>query len=59
MRANARFEGVAEHQVQYLAGNSGLKVSDVLRESVDFFYRHMLSEGGQLKHLSKWIAKGG
>ena len=58
MRVNARFEGVAEHQVAYLATSTGLKVSDVLRESVDFYYRHVRGEGGQLKHLSKWIGKG-
>ena len=58
MRVNARFEGVAERQVAYLATSTGLKVSDVLRESVDFYYRHVRGEGGQLKHLSKWIGKG-
>lgn len=58
MRVNARFEGVAEQQVAYLATSTGLKVSDVLRESVDFYYRHIRGEGGQLKHLSKWIGKG-
>lgn len=58
MRVNGRFEGFAEHQVQYLADNTGLKVSDVLRESVDFYYRHMRGESGELKHLSKWIVKG-
>ena len=58
MRVNARFEGVAEQQVTYLATSTGLKVSDVLRESVDFYYRHVRAGGGQLKHLSKWIGKG-
>ncbi len=58
MRVNARFEGVAEQQVAYLATSTGMKVSDVLRESVDFYYRHVRGEGGQLKHLSKWIGKG-
>ena len=58
MRVNARFEGVAEQQVAYLATSTGLKVSDVLRESVDFYYRHVRGEGGQLKHLSKLIGKG-
>ncbi|TXT36291.1 MAG: hypothetical protein FD135_4383 [Comamonadaceae bacterium] len=37
MRVNARFEGVAEQQVTYLATTTGLKVSDVLRDSVDFY----------------------
>lgn len=58
MRVNARFEGVAEQQVEYLAATTGQKVSDVLRQSVDFYYRHVRSEGGQLKHLSRLIGKG-
>ena len=58
MRVNARFEGVAEQQVAYLASATGLKVSDVLRDSVDFYYRHLRGEGGQLKHLSKLIGQG-
>lgn len=58
MRVNARFEGVAEQQVTYLASSTGLKVSDVLRESVAFYYRHVRTEGGKLKHLSRWIGQG-
>jgi hypothetical protein len=58
MRVNARFEGVAEQQVTYLATTTGLKVSDVLRDSVDFYYRHLRGEGGQLKHFSKLIGQG-
>ncbi len=58
MRVNARFEGVAEQQVTYLASATGLKVSDVLRDSVDFYYRHLRGEGGQLKHFSKLIGQG-
>ncbi len=58
MRVNARFEGVAEQQVAYLAASTGMKVSDVLRESVDFYYRHVRAEGGKLKHLSRWIGQG-
>lgn len=58
MRVNARFEGVAEQQVTFLANSTGLKVSEVLRESVDFYYRHVRAEGARLKHLSKWIGKG-
>lgn len=58
MRVNARFEGVAEQQVTFLASSTGLKVSEVLRESVDFYYRHVRAGGAQLKHLSKWIGKG-
>jgi hypothetical protein len=58
MRVNARFEGVAEQQVTYLATSSGLKVSDVLRDSVDFYYRHVRAQTGQLKHLSRFIGQG-
>ena len=58
MRVNARFEGVAEQQVEYLATTTGKKVSDVLRESVDFYYRHMRDGNRQLRHLSKLIGKG-
>jgi hypothetical protein len=58
MRVNARFEGVAEQQITYLAASSGLKVSDVLRNSVDFYYRHLRTQTGQLKHLSVWIGQG-
>ena len=58
MRVNARFEGVAEQQVSYLATSTGRKVSEVLRESVDFYYRHVRSGGSGLKHLPKLIGKG-
>lgn len=58
MRVNARFEGVAEKQVEYLAASTGNKVSDVLRDSVDFYYRHLRAQSGQLKYLSNLIGKG-
>lgn len=58
MRVNARFEGVSEQQVTYLATSTGLKVSDVLRDSVDFYYRHVRSQSGHLKHLSKLMGQG-
>jgi len=58
MRVNARFEGVAEAQVTYLATNSGKKISEVLRDSVDFYYQHMHQGAGQVPHLSKLIGKG-
>lgn len=58
MRVNARFEGVAEQQVSYLATSTGRKVSEVLRESVDFYYHHVRSGGTGLKHLPKLIGKG-
>lgn len=59
MRVNARFEGVAEQQVTYLVTTTGLKVSDVLRDSVDFYYRHVRGGNvGGLKHFSKMIGQG-
>jgi len=59
MRVNARFEGVAEQQVEYLAKTTGLKVSDVLRDSVDFYYRHIRSHSGSgLRHLGALIGQG-
>lgn len=58
MRVNARFEGVAEKQVEYLAATTGLKVSEVLRQSVDHYYQHVRGGSGQLKHLYKFIGKG-
>ena len=58
MRVNARFEGAAEQQVTYLATSTGLKVSDVLRESVAFYYHHVRAGSGQLRHLSKLLGKG-
>lgn len=58
MRVNARFEGVAEEQIAYLSASSGKKVSDVLRESVDFYYQHVRQDAGQITHLSKLLGKG-
>ncbi len=51
MRVNARFEGVAEQQVEYLAKTTGL--------SVDFYYRHIRSHSGSgLRHLGALIGQG-
>ncbi len=58
MRVNARFEGVAEEQVTYLAANSGKKISEILRESVDFYYQHVHQGARQIPHLSKLVGKG-
>ena len=59
MRVNARFEGVAEQQVEYLAKTTGLKVSDVLRDSVAHYYQHVRgANSGGLKHFSKLIGQG-
>ncbi len=58
MRVNARFQGVAEQQVAYLASSTGQKLSDVLRDSVDFYYQHVRAQSGQLKHLAKLFGQG-
>ena len=58
MRVNARFEGVAEAQVVYLAESGRKKISDVLRESVDFYYQHVRQRAGEVPNLSKMIGKG-
>ena len=58
MRVNARFEGVAEKQVEYLAATTGQKVSEVLRQSVDYYYQHVRGGSGRLTHLYKFIGKG-
>lgn len=59
MRVNARFEGVAEQQVEYLVKTTGRKVSDVLRESVAAYYQQMRGqETPVLRHLGPLIGKG-
>ena len=58
MRVNARFEGVAEKQVEYLAATLDTSVSEVLRESVDFYYKHTRTQGKRLNNLSKLFGKG-
>lgn len=58
MRVNARFEGVAEKQVEYLAATTGQKVSEVLRQSVDHYYQHVRGGSGRLTHLHKFFGKG-
>ncbi len=55
MRVNARFEGVAEQQVEYLAKTMDLSVSDVLRVSVDHYYRQVRGEQPQLRHFGKHV----
>lgn len=60
MRVNARFEGVAEQQVAYLAATLDASVSEVLRLSVNNLYTSMHGEKPRkLKYLGKYIGKGG
>ena len=57
MRVNARFEGVAEQQVEYLVASKGVSVSEVLRLSVDAFYRNARSEGSCLRNFGKHVGR--
>ena len=59
MRVNARFEGAAEKQVEYLATTLDTSVSEVLRLSVDSYYTKLRSESSRkLRFLGKHIGKG-
>lgn len=59
MRVNARFEGVAEQQVEYLVKTTGRGVSEVLRDSVAAYYQSVRGEqGAGLKYFSAVIGKG-
>ena len=57
MRVNARFEGVAEQQVDYLVKTMDISVSEVLRLSVDNYYRQMRGEQPGLRHFGKHIGR--
>jgi hypothetical protein len=58
MRVNARFEGVAEQQVEYLMTSLGASVSEVLRLSVENYYATVRSEKTRkLQFLGKHIGK--
>jgi len=56
MRVNARFEGVAEQQVEYLVATKGVSVSEVLRLSVEEYYKKARSAVPTLRHFGKHIA---
>lgn len=56
MRVNARFEGAAEQQVDFLAKALNLSVSEVLRLSVDHYYRQVRGAGKPaLRHFGKHV----
>ena len=58
MRVNARFEGVAEKQVEYLATVLDTSISEVLRLSVDQYYTALRGQNPrELRFLSKHIGK--
>ena len=59
MRVNARFEGVAEKQVEYLTTMLDTSISEVLRLSVDQYYTALRGQNPrELRFLSKHIGKG-
>ena len=49
MRVNARFEGEAEQQLNYLAEATGQGVSEVLRTSVQHYYDQMRAQRNGLE----------
>ena len=58
MRVNARFEGEAEQQLNYLAEATGMGVSEVLRTSVQHYYDQMRAQRGGLKHFAAFVGRG-
>ena len=58
MRVNARFEGDAEQQLNYLAEATGLGVSEVLRTSVQHYYDQWRARRSGLTHFTAFIGKG-
>ena len=58
MRVNARFEGEAEQQLNYLAEATGTGVSDVLRASVQHYYDQMRAQRGGLVHFGAFVGQG-
>ncbi|QXL83233.1 hypothetical protein [Comamonas sp. NLF-1-9] len=58
MRVNARFDGDAEQQLNYLAEATGLGVSEVLRTSVQHYYEQLRAQRGGLTHFAAFIGKG-
>ncbi len=55
MRVNARFIGVAEKQVDYLAKTTGQSVSDVLRDAVDHYYKEVRGDEPRLSHFGRHV----
>jgi hypothetical protein len=43
-RVNARFDRVAEEQVRYIVEQTGMSVSDVLKQSVAQYYERLRKE---------------
>jgi len=58
MRVNARFEGEAEQQINYLAEVTGTGVSEVLRASVRHYYDQLRAQRSGLTHFAAFIGCG-
>lgn len=60
MRVNARFEGEYERQMEFLTRATGLGVSEVLKASVEHYYR-VVSAAAQprLANLRRFMGKQG
>jgi hypothetical protein len=58
MRVNARFEGEAEQQLNYLAEATGQGVSEVLRASVQHYYEQMRAQRNGLVHFAAFVGRG-
>jgi hypothetical protein len=58
MRVNARFEGEAEQQINYLAEVTGTGVSEVLRASVKHYYGQLRAQRSGLTHFTAFIGRG-
>lgn len=58
MRVNARFEGEAERQLNYLAEITGQGVSEVLRASVQHYYDQVRAQRSGLTHFAAFIGQG-
>lgn len=58
MRVNARFEGAAAEQVQYLMNATDLSMSEVLRVSVEAYYRQVRAQQpATLRHLAPLVGQ--
>ncbi|MDR2196144.1 MAG: hypothetical protein LBE50_06030 [Gallionellaceae bacterium] len=58
MRVNARFEGEAEQQLNYLAEVTGEGVSEVLRASVRHYYDQLRAQRKGLTHFAAFVGRG-
>jgi hypothetical protein len=58
MRVNARLDADAAEQIDYLTRTTGAGVSQVLRESVAFYYGHVRAQRAGLARFGALIGKG-